>query len=165
MNMASIYLPLANHTKEQEAAGHTFNSKYVSLISPVSTRYILSLQTLRHTVSSLFANTNFSVQILPGPPVYQGKHAAPSGSPSTITETGAMTGELKAKYDKVIRQLDETGRKTIVYINGNANQNAKLDPTKGQGFFADLAAMGKENDKILAGPDMADLKATVETAF
>jgi cellulase len=29
-NEASIYLPLANHTKEQEAQGHIFNSKYVS---------------------------------------------------------------------------------------------------------------------------------------
>jgi hypothetical protein len=29
-NMASIYLPLASHTKEQEAQGHIFNSKYVS---------------------------------------------------------------------------------------------------------------------------------------
>jgi len=82
-----------------------------------------------------------------------------------VTETGAMTGELKVKYDKVIRQLDETGKRTILYINGNANQNAKLDPAKGQGFFAELAAMGKEKDKIIAGPDMADLKAAVEKAF
>jgi len=30
-NMASIYLPLANHTKAEEAAGHAFNSKYVRI--------------------------------------------------------------------------------------------------------------------------------------
>jgi hypothetical protein len=97
--------------------------------------------------------------------VYQGKYDPPTGSPPTVTETGAMTGELKAKYDKVIRQLDETGKKTVLYINGNANQNVKFDPAKGPGFFAELAAMGKEKDKIIAGPDMADLKAAVEKAF
>jgi hypothetical protein len=97
--------------------------------------------------------------------VYQGKYNAPTGSPPTLKETGAMVGELKAKYDKVIQLLDDTGKKTIVYINGNANQNSKLDPAKGQGFFAELAAMGKEKDKIIAGPDMADLKAAVEKAF
>jgi hypothetical protein len=82
-----------------------------------------------------------------------------------VKETGAMTGELKAKYDKVIRQLDETGSKTITYINGNSNKEVKLDPAKGQGFFAELAAMGKKKDKVLAGPDMAELKAAVEKAF
>jgi len=76
-----------------------------------------------------------------------------------------MAGELKAKYDRVIRQLDETGMKSLVYINGKANQNAKFDPAKGPGFFAELAAMGKQKDKIIAGPDMADLKAAVEKAF
>jgi hypothetical protein len=97
--------------------------------------------------------------------VYQGKYDAPAGTPPTVTETGAMTSELKVKHDKVIRQLDETGKKTILYINVNANQNVKLDPAKGQGFFAELAVMRKEKDKIIAGPDMTDLKAAVEKDF
>jgi hypothetical protein len=82
-----------------------------------------------------------------------------------VTETGELKGDLKAKYDNVIRQLDESGRKSIVYINGNANKNTKVDPAKGQGFFAELAAMGKQKDKILAGPDMTDLKAAIDKAF
>src|ERR1700753_1776344 len=102
---------------------------------------------------------------MPGPPVYKGKHDPPAGSPPTVTETGEMKGELKVKYEKVIRQLDEAGRKSLVYINGNANKNTKVDPARGAGFFAELAAMGKEKDKILAGPDMADLRAAVEKAF
>jgi hypothetical protein len=76
-----------------------------------------------------------------------------------------MTGELKAKYDKVVRQLDEAGTKSIVYINGKANKNVKMDPAAGPGFFAELAAMGKLKDKILAGPDMADLKSAVDKAY
>jgi hypothetical protein len=151
--MASIYLPIANHTKEQEAEGNAFNSKYVSW----------SISAVFGTSGSS-TDSNF-LKVIPGPPVYKGKYNAPTGSPPTVTETGAMTGQLKAKYDKVIRLLDEAGTKSIVYINGKTNQNSKFDPAKGKGFFAELAAMGKEKDKIIAGPDMADLKAAVEKAF
>jgi len=81
-----------------------------------------------------------------------------------VNETGAMKGELKSKYEKVIRQLDETGTKVIQYINGNSGSKepVKFDPSKGAGFFKELAAMGAAKDKILNGPDVAELKAAVE---
>lgn len=67
-----------------------------------------------------------SKYITPGPPLYEGKHDAPTGSPPIVKETGAYTGQLQIKYEALKEKVDLYGGKIIDLVNKAWPANKEL---------------------------------------
>jgi hypothetical protein len=96
------------------------------------------------------------IKVPPGPPLYKGKYDAPAGQPPVVRETGAYTGEAKAKYDKALTQLAQASKTLINYVNEVIWQDNKIDVAGAAKFPSVVSNMVAERSKILK--DLGDLK-------
>jgi hypothetical protein len=102
------------------------------------------------------------IQVLPGPPLYQGKYNNPTGPPPTVSETGAYTGELKVKYEAVAERLALATRKMINYVNTVVWQDEKVDQIGAAGFPKAIGTMLADRGSILNSTDFLELKKAVQ---
>ena len=106
-------------------------------------------------VRSLFPCEMFTyqTQVIPGPPLYQGKHDAPSGSPPSVSvaDTGAFPAEIEAKYKQFKKDVVDWSTRTNDYFNSNvdtskltATSNHKPNMTELTNFMKKAYAEGAE---------------------
>jgi len=99
-----------------------------------------------------------SKYVIPGPPLYQGKYEAPAGSPPANPETGYYTGELRKKYDALVKKMDESGAKLATFVN---DAWPHYEPKPGAFVpYADLIKVAsKERKELLKEVD--DIKSEI----
>jgi hypothetical protein len=66
------------------------------------------------------------LKVTPGPPLYEGKHDAPTGSRPVVTKTGAYIGQLQVKYDALKSEISKYGGKIIDLVNKAWPANKEL---------------------------------------
>jgi hypothetical protein len=94
--------------------------------------------------------------------LFKGKYNAPTGLPPVVEETGAYTGELRAKYEAMAKQLAAATRKMINFVNTVVWQDGKMSGTPG--FPEQVGAMLAERSRILNTTEFLDLKKEIEKA-
>lgn len=70
-----------------------------------------------------------SKYVIPGPPVYKGRYDAPTGKAPVVKETGAYPPELQAKYETVMKHVDNVSALVIDAVNEGWPKNSPY-PTK-----------------------------------
>ena len=122
-----------------------------------------------NTILQLVATyTKIFLQLAPGPPLYQGKHDAPAGSPAVVKETGAFPAELRKRYDDLAASMESLSRAIINFVNAfdygksrtrypTAQETKEMISKVGAEmgklpkFYTDLEALKKDYARATAG--------------
>ena len=91
--------------------------------------------------------------------MYKGKYEAPTGQPPVVRETGAYTGEVKAKYDAILGKLAESGGRLTDFVNA-AWPHYKPDKVEFSKYPAMIVEASKERVQILK--DLGSLKEAIQ---
>jgi hypothetical protein len=98
---------------------------------------------------------NYVLKIVPGPPLYSGKFDAPTGQVPAVKDTGAYTGELKVKYDAILKKLDESGERLSEFVN-KAWPHYEPNKAEFKKYPAMIVEASKERKQILV--DIGEVK-------